>query len=150
MSDATTGPPVVTPPPVVPIDVGPRSPDSDDFDRIWNLYFSTVAAVAAHRALDGGVPRLGLLAADAMDALTTAAEDVRRPSRRSSRSRARGVRSRFCTRRCVTSSGAIRTRWSVVRIMGSIDKLLNKLPRPLRKLMDGILEALKLTRGLTS
>lgn len=163
-----------TTPPVVRL----RPSDLGDFNKAFELFVRVMAAVAARRGEAGFVPRLGLLAVGAStavreqitwdDARAVLGESLAYPAERISvqllveemeyyawRYRAAlpevqqeikaGVALWGNGVGDVLSPAAVDNAETIV---GSVEKILDKLPGPLKKALHGLLEALKLTRGI--
>ena len=163
-----------TTPPVVRL----RSSDLGEFSKAFELFVRVAAAVAARRGEAGGVPRLGLLAVTAAGAVREQVtwDDARSILGVSLYDPSESVAVQLLVEEMeyyawryraalpeieleiragpalwgpgagnVLSDPAVEDAETIV---GSVEKILDKLPGPLKKALHGLLEALKLTRGV--
>ncbi len=163
-----------TVPPVVRL----RESDLGDFNKAFGLFVRAAAAVAARRGEAGGVPRLGLLAVSAASAVreqilsadsqALVEDTLNNPAESVSLYLLVEEMEYYAWRyraalpeiqREVQAGPAL---WGVgvghilsddavddaETVVGSVEKILDKLPGPLKKVMQALLEALKLTRGI--
>lgn len=153
-------------------------PDLGGFERAWGLFIRAVGLLTRYRSEHGGVGRLGMMATTASDALIGMLDsaEVRSALGEHFSAAGEGMALSILTEemeyfawryRAVDESLRIELEGSEDRwgdgegdplsdsaiddaetIIGSVEKLLDKLPGPLKKLVHVLLEALKLTRGV--